>query len=473
MDLKSTVYNPEQFRMQGHQLVDLLADYLTSQLSAEEKTVLDYTLPDEMLADWMTDDSVDALTFFEKLLRQSIRLHHPGYMGHQVTPSAPVSALAGFLGLFLNNGGAIYEMAPAASALERWVIHTFRSYFGLFEADGILTSGGTIANLTALICARNCKAPNNVWQEGQHEKYAFLVSSEAHYCIDRAVRIMGWGSEGIISVPVDQEFRMQTDLLAEEYRKALQRGIQVLGVVGSAPSTSTGKFDDLVAIGQFCRKNNLWFHIDGAHGGPAAFSPTFRHLMQGAEMADSITVDAHKMMLVPALTTMLFFRNAGDSYKTFAQQAHYLWHADEEEWYNYGKRTMECTKLMMSARIAILYKLYGMDAFVSNVDQCFTLARQMAEAIMERKALELAVYPDSNIVCFRYIACSSERKSVVNSQIRQQILTEGTFYIVKTVLHGETWLRVSLMNPVTTMIIVEALLDKVEMIGAQTASSLE
>lgn len=465
MDLKSTVYNSDNFRKQGHDLVDMLADYLSAQFSGEQKTVLDYQHPDTLLADWAADDTTDAKSFFEKILQQSIRLHHPGYMGHQVTPSAPVSALAGFLGLLLNNGGAIYEMAPATSSLEKWVIHTFRSYFGLHEADGVLTSGGTIANLTALICARNVKAPGNVWEEGQEEKYGFLVSSEAHYCIDRAVRIMGWGSDGIISVPVDDQFRIRTELLPEYYEQARRKGIHVLGVVGSAPSTSTGKYDDLVAIGQFCKEKDLWFHIDAAHGGPAAFSPSYNYLMQGAEFADSITVDAHKMMMVPALTTMLFFRNAHESYRTFSQQAHYLWNAADEEWFNYGKRTMECTKLMMSARIAVLYKTYGMEGFVSYVDQCFHLAREMAAIIRGNETFEIAVDPDSNIVCFRYVACHPDLYSLVNGQIRQRILENGSFYIVKTVLNGQTWLRVSLMNPLTTRQTIESMLQLVASIG--------
>jgi L-2,4-diaminobutyrate decarboxylase len=155
---------------------------------------------------------------------------------------------------------------------------------------------------------------------------------------------------GIIKVPVDEHYKMKTEFLEPLYQKAKSEGIIVLGVVGSAPTTSTGIYDDLTAIGHFCQKHDLWYHIDAAHGGPAVLSAKYKHLMQGCDLADSITVDAHKMMMTPSLTTMLFFRKPEDSYKTFAQKAQYLWSDSTEEWYNYGKRTMECTKIMLSSR---------------------------------------------------------------------------------------------------------------------------
>ncbi|MBK8625620.1 MAG: pyridoxal-dependent decarboxylase [Saprospiraceae bacterium] len=458
MNLLKKVYDPETFRATGHQLIDMLADHLQACLQDSSGKVIAYKQPDENYTFWAHEKFDSPMDYFNQVKENSIHIHHPRYMGHQVTPPAPLAALAGMEGMLLNSGGAIYEMSAASSTLEKLVIDQLKSYFGFTDGDGIITSGGTLANLTALICARNIKAPEDVWNEGQHEKYAFMVSVEAHYCIDRAVRVMGWGDTGIIKVPVDEQFRMRTDLLKSLHQEATDRGIIILGIVGSAPTTSTGIYDNLTAIGQYCQQHGLWFHIDAAHGGPAAFSQKYNHLTKGCELADSITVDAHKMMMVPSLTTMLFFRNSKDSYRTFAQKAQYLWNASNEEWYNYGKRTMECTKIMLSTRIYALLNTYGIEVFGEYVDTCYDLGKTFAEMLKREPLMELAVAPDSNIVCFRLIHKNESQCNDINRAIRQKILDDGRFYIVQTLLNDNVYLRISIMNPFTSITDLELML---------------
>lgn len=444
------VFDPESFRDQGHQLVDMLADHLAAMLYHTPEKVINYIHPDVNYQSWSDSVTDGGLDFFQKVKDNSIHLHHPRYMGHQVTTPAPLAALVGFEGMLLNSGGAIYEMSAASSTLEKLVVDILKPYFGFHVGDGIITSGGTLANLTALICARNIMAPTDVWHEGQSEKYAFMVSEEAHYCIDRAVKVMGWGDTGIIKVPVDSHYRMRTDLLETYYERAMVSGIKVLGVVGSAPTTSTGIYDDLTAVGMFCKEKKIWYHIDAAHGGPAVFSNKYKHLMAGCELADSITVDAHKMMMVPSLTTMLFFKRAKDSYRTFAQKAQYLWSVSNEEWYNYGKRTMECTKIMLSTRIFALIKAYGIEVFEQYLDVCYDRAKYFANLIESEPSLELAVSPDSNIVCFRVKHNDIHQANKININIRQRILEDGKFYIVQTTLKDAVYLRISIMNPFTS-----------------------
>lgn len=447
--LLESVFNAEDFRKNGHELVDLLADNLRNNINRTTAKVLGFIPPDENLKRWKNKTFDEPSDYFKELIRNSIQLQHPGYIGHQVTVPAPLAALAGFEGLMLNSGGAIYEMSAATSTLEKVVIDTLKGYFGLDHGDGIITSGGTLANLTALICARNIKAPDDVWNHGQDEKYAFMVSEEAHYCIDRAVRVMGWGDTGIIKIPVDSQFRMQTELLNQYHSEAKQNGIIVLGIVGSAPTTSTGIYDDLNAIGAYCQSNDLWFHIDAAHGGPAVFSEKYKRLMSGSNLADSITVDAHKMMMVPSLTTMLFFKKSSDSYRTFAQKAQYLWSDADEEWYNYGKRTMECTKIMLSTRIYALIAFYGVQVFAEYVEKCYDLAKVFAEMIKNEAGWELATEVQSNIVCFRISDPDIGKSNFINLHIRQRLLEDGSFYIVQTVLNDKVYLRISIMNPFT------------------------
>lgn len=457
-------YNAESFRKEGHKLIDLLAGHL-AKISNGEGKVLNWKTPDDQLKFWEEHIGSDhSLTdFFADVLDNSIAIHNPKYIGHQVGATAPVAALADLLGAMTNNGMAIYEMGAAGTAMEKFVTGILCRQVGFGDnADGFITSGGTLANLTALLAARKAMSERDVWQDGHKEKLGVMVSTEAHYCIDRSLRIMGFGEEGIIKVPVDEMFRVNTGSMEQYLRKAAEEGIKVIAFAASAPSTATGIYDDLVEIGQFCQNHNLWFHVDGAHGGAAIFSSKYRNLLNGIEIADSVVIDAHKMMMAPVLTTFLLFKNKVNSYATFHQKAKYLFDSQhDEEWYNYARRTFECTKLMMSLKFYSIIKAHGLRIFDEYVTRQYDLGSSFAEIICQHPEFELFIPPDSNIVCFRYIreGLSENGLSDLNARLRQQILENGDFYIVQTQLKGATWLRVSIMSPFTEVSTLSELLD--------------
>jgi L-2,4-diaminobutyrate decarboxylase len=246
--LLKEAYSADAFRQQGHALVDLLADHLAT-AEAGTGPVLNYQLPEEQLAYWQADfaqpTNIDPIPLLATMLQRSIHLHHPQCMGHQVSPPLPLAALTGLMTGLLNQGMAVYEMGMTANALERIVIQWLAEQLTLGnEAGGLLTSGGTLANLTALLTARAVRAPADVWEEGTTSRLAIMVSEEAHYCVDRAARIMGLGTEGIIRIPTNDRFQMRTDLLEMYYERARVEGLVVFAVVGSCCSTSTGSYDD-------------------------------------------------------------------------------------------------------------------------------------------------------------------------------------------------------------------------------------
>ncbi|MEM6725738.1 MAG: aminotransferase class I/II-fold pyridoxal phosphate-dependent enzyme [Bacteroidota bacterium] len=465
-DLLKAAYDPSAFRKAGHALIDLLADHLSA---LQEGTIPTnpWQHPAEQLAYWqdyqLGDQSTDQL--FKDILDRSIRVHHPRFMGHQIAPAVPIAALANLVSGLLANGMAIYEMGPASTAIERIVCQQMAQKFGLGpDADGLLTSGGTLANLTALLTARAAKAPSNVWNNGHQERLAVMVCEEAHYCIDRAARIMGLGEEGIIKIPATPEYRMDTELLEHHLAEAKEQQLTVIAVIGSAPSTSTGTYDNLKAIGQFCQENNLWFHVDGAHGGAAIYSDKYRHLLDGVELADSIAIDGHKMMMTPSIMTYLLFKDKRSGYQTFSQKAQYLWaDAEEAEWHNLAKRTFECTKEMMSIKLFAIQQVYGDQLFADFVTHQYDLGQEFGRQVQAHPKLELAHQPDCNIVCFRMIDPDLEEEELdqLNAQIRAAILSDGQFYIVQTTLRGRTWLRVSLMNPLTDAGLIQELLEQV------------
>lgn len=467
-DILEKAYSVENFRKQGHELVEMMATYL-SDVKADrvENPVMPWEDPAGQLEYWQEDFSKpeleDPLELFKDVMQRSVQVHRKKYLGHQTTPTVPVTVLSGAMMALLNQGMGVYEMGMVGNTLEKIVAESLAKRLGYGpEASGFVTSGGSLGNLTALLAAR--AAATQVWRKGFEKelKPAVLVSEEAHYCIDRAARILGFGDEGIIKVPVNERFEMQTELLESIYEKAVKDGKQVICAVGCAGTTSTGSYDDLEAIAAFSQRHDIWFHIDGAHGAPAIFSEKYKHLVKGIEQADSVVVDYHKMMMTPSLATALIFKRGSDAYKTFSQRAQYLWTEQEsEEWYNGGKRSFECTKAMSVLHVYTLYRTYGEGIFTQNIEALFGKAQHFAELIEANDNLELAYEPQCNIVCFRFTRSGADL-SELNREIRRLLLQEGKFYIVQTVLNGDLYLRVSLMNPLTTVEDLKELLQEIE-----------
>ncbi|WP_108869251.1 pyridoxal phosphate-dependent decarboxylase family protein [Aquimarina aquimarini] len=466
IDILEKAYDPTDFRKIGHQVVDLLADHLEKVQNDKEHPVLAYKDPEEELTYWQDDFSSDSdiLDVFKNILDHSIQVHHPRYIGHQVAVPALISSLAGMMSDMLSNGTGVYEMGMASNAIEKIVTDLLARKIGFdMPSSGFLTSGGTLANLTALLAARRAIAPSSVWENGHKEKLAVLVSEEAHYCIDRAARIIGLGSDGIIKIPVDSNYKMNTRLLDHYYDKAISEGFCVIALVGCACSTATGSYDDLETLADFANQHNIWFHVDGAHGGGVVFSKKYQHLAKGIEKADSVVIDFHKMLMTPALNTALIFKKEENAYQTFAQKAQYLWDSQHtREWYNSGKRTFECTKLMMSIKIYTILKAYGEEVFEKNIDCLYDQAAVFAEMIKERPSFELAHAPEANIINFRYIKVALENINALNNAIRKQLVASGKFYIVQTTIEEDRYLRTTIMNPLTQKEDLKALLDEIE-----------
>jgi len=452
-------------------VVDLLADYL-ARAEAGDLPVLPPSSPRELLATWPAEFPEDAggplRGLLERVIAEANHLHHPGYVGHQVSAPLPTAALCDLVAALLNNGMSVYEMGPSATVMERAVLAWMGSRLGFpSECGGVLTSGGAAGNLTALLAARQSRAGFDVWQEGLlgGAPLAILVAEQAHYCVERSARIMGLGTAGVVKVPVDARFRMQTDALPAAYQAATRQGRRVIAVVASACSTATGAFDPLEAIADFCEKQGLWMHVDGAHGASAALSPKYRALVRGIERADSVVWDAHKMMMIPALATAVLFRNGRRAHAAFAQEASYLFAEQEgvDEW-NVAARTLECTKRMIGFKLYASLAVHGTRVFEDHVTHCFDLGKAFAQHLRAAEGFELPTEPDCNIVCFRYAPQGVSRGAELDAlqeRIRRRILADGKFYLVQTRLPDGLYLRVTLINSLTTEKELVRLIDAV------------
>jgi L-2,4-diaminobutyrate decarboxylase len=461
-------FDPDVFRRIGHKVVDQLADYLARALAGSELPVLPAQQPAEVLASWSgrfpAEPAMDLGVLLARVLEQSNHLHHPRYVGHQVTSPLPLAALMDLVAGLLNNGMAVFEMGPVATAMERRLVHWMSGLLGFpAGSDGVFTHGGSAGNLTALLAARQAKAGFDVWNDGAQagSALAVLTSDQTHYSVRRATQIMGWGEQGVMIVPSDAAYRLRPRALPDALRRAQHAGRTVIGVVASAGATPTGSFDPLEPIADFCAEHGLWLHVDGAHGASVALSPRYRSLLAGIERADSVVWDAHKMLLMPALITAVLFRDGRRSYEAFAQEASYLFHGAGEEapWWDVGGRTLECTKRMLSLKLYAALHVYGTQLFADYIESRIDLARRFAAMLRDAGDFEVAVEPACNIVCFRHTPPGAGDLDALQTRIRRRILAAGSFYLVQTRLRDATYLRATLIHPFTGDGDLEALLE--------------
>jgi len=299
-DFLKKAFDVEDFKKQGHELVELLGDYLQNATSNQEKKVLPQNNPDEFLKSWKDKFKIgtpgDLKTLFKEFIKNSTHLHSPQNMGHQVSTPLPASMLSEFAAACLNNGMAVFEMGPAATVMEREVIDWISNEMGYDEnSSGFITSGGSVGNLTALLAARQGNLNHDVWNEGNgDQKLGIMVSEQSHYSVTRAAKIMGLGEQGIVKLPIKSNYKIDVDLLEQCYSDATLNGIKIFAIVGNACSTATGVFDDLVAILEFVKRHKIWFHVDAAHGGAAILSKKYQHLLKGIEKQEKKSLNNAK-----------------------------------------------------------------------------------------------------------------------------------------------------------------------------------
>lgn len=459
----SDPHDPREFVARAGAFTERLWDWLEA-CHAGRGPVLPVREPAALTRQWSAQiprdpDPGAAQALLEAALESSNHLHHPGYVGHQVAAPLPTAALFELAGALLNNGMAVYEMGQLQTICERQVLSWMARELGLpASAGGLLTSGGSLGNLTALLAARQARTRS--WESGMDgaRPPALLVSADSHYCISRAVQVMGWGAEGIVRVPVDAAHRMRVELLPELRERALADGRSPIAVVASSCTTSTGAFDPLPPIAEFCEEHGLWMHVDGAHGAAHALSERHGHVLEGIERADSVVWDAHKLLQMPALSTAVLFREERYALESFAQEAGYLFE-DEMAGYDVGHRTLECTKRAMGFTLYGSLLAHGTQAFRDHVDIVVDLAAAFADMIESAPDFELVVRPETNIVCFRYLPEGAGDLDGIQERIRREVVESGAYYLVQTRLPEGVFLRVTLMNARTSLEDLRGLLE--------------
>ena len=469
------MFDCTEFRGAGHVIIELLADYLDNNLQGKSN-VLDWQAPHSAMKQWQkplpTQATLTPKAFISALrddiLAASLHIHHPRNLGHQVAPPLPIAALCDLVAALTNQAMAVYETGPSATLLEKQVMQWMGELIGWKDSAGVLTSGGAQANLTALLAARQSKAGWDVWQQGisTGAPLRLLTSEHAHYSVSRAAGIMGLGTDAVVKVATDNQGRMNVEALQTAWQERLGQGTQPFAVVATAGCTPTGSIDPLFDIGTFCRENNLWFHVDGAHGASTLLSSTHRALLNGIELADSVVWDGHKLLYMPATVSAVLFREPQNSYAAFAQEASYLFQGnnDSEEAYNTSYRTLECTKRMMGLKLWAALSLYGVEKLGGLVNQVFATATLLAQKLADAPDFELLMQPQTNIVCFRHhpaVELQDEALDTHQATLRKTLVESGAFHLTQVKLENRLWMRTTVMNPLTAESDLDALLTAI------------
>ena len=460
--------SPAVFRRAASAVVELLGEYLEhAGAGTLASPVLPASDPKDHAAYWgaLMRESPSPERVFAEMLERSHHLHDRRYMGHQVAVPLALSAVADLFSSVLNNGMAVYEMGPVGAATERAVLRWMQDALGYgSEAEGVFTSGGSLGNLTALLTARQARAGWDVWAEGNAggPPLSVLVSEEAHYCVARAAQVMGLGTGGVALVPTDEGYRVTAEGLEFAFERSVNAGRRPFAVVASCCTTSTGSYDPIGVTADFAERRGLWLHVDGAHGASVAISPSLRQMVAGIERADSVVWDAHKMLGVASLSTAVLFREQRPAHVAFAQRAAYLLDdAAELNWWDSARRTIECTRRPQAIPLYLLLACCGEGVLAAHVERLHRMAKVLAEIIRADGDFELAIEPESNIVCFRWTGGGGEDLDAVQRRIRSEIVRSGEFFLVQTTLRDGVYLRCTVMNPATDESDVLALLSAV------------
>lgn len=486
------LYSGETFRTASTVWANTLADHFQrledrnanvlnwsppeTSIPAARKVLLNET-PPQTVNNWLPKFT----SLVQTILANGQNLHHPRYIGHQVPASLPIAALFDAIGSATNQVMAIYEMGPWATAVERVMIETLGREIGFREGEfsGLVTSGGSLANLTSLLTARNMAIAGS-WQDGitDAKRMALVVQQDVHYCVTRAAGILGIGTNQIIKVPLDEQRRMNVASLRQALADLQSDGRTVVAVVAGACATPIGAFDPLNEVADACEEYGVWMHVDAAHGGATLLSDRHRHLVDGLNRADSIVWDAHKMLFMPALCAFAFYRNREHRFTAFQQDAPYLFDPSNPGMaeYDSGIQTIECTKRAAAFGLWGTWALFGRQLFSDLVDVTFELTQVLYDKLCSATDFEAIHQPQCNIQAFRYTPdkiafWSPERKGAFQLELRKRVIHSGTTYIVPIKLEGVGALRATVINPCTTPADLDTMLEAVRHAGSELLSS--
>jgi aromatic-L-amino-acid decarboxylase len=407
---------------------------------------------------------------------------HPRFYGFINSTADPVGILADGLAAAMNSN--CWGGDHAAIHVEKQVIGWIASAMGLpAETEGILVSGGSMANFTALAAARRAMTPGNVREDGLAgpgaPRLTVYASDQTHSCVDKAVDLLGIGTAQLRRLPVDECFRVRPAEVARAVAEDRRAGFTPAIVVGNAGTVNTGAIDPLGELADLCRREKLWFHVDGAYGALAALSSQLKPLFSGIERADSVAADPHKWLYVPYEAGATLVREPGRLGAAFRKFPEYLASDPESPFPGpawFAERGVELSRGFKALKVWMGWKTHGRRGYAEAIENDVRLAHFLSGEVDRRPDFERMAETVLSIANFRYRpaggALSDAALDAINRRIVNRLVGEGSFFLAPTVLKGRTALRVCIVNFRTREEDLTFLLDEAARIGSEESSGL-
>jgi aromatic-L-amino-acid decarboxylase len=432
----------EEMRRLGRRVVDLVVDHFCGREAGPVIKTGDPGELSKLLGGELPEAPGDADSALDQLVEVALahQQHgdHPRYFARVAGPSSFAAVLGEWLGVGFNSIATSWVGGSGPATVELVVLEWIRALLGLpLEGEGVLTSGGSMANMTALAAA-TASAGRGV---------AYL-SDQTHASVARALRLLGYPETDIRTLPSDDSFRLSLATLARAVEDDERAGRSPRIVVGTAGTTNTGAVDPLAALADFCATRGLWFHVDGAYGAAAAACPESRDLFAGLERADSLVIDPHKWLFQPYDVGCTLVRKSGSLEQAFAMSPEYLRdtasHRGEP---SFGNRSPELTRRSRALKLWMSFRTYGAARMRTAIQRAIELARYAeARILSDRRRFVLVTPAALGIVTFAAPGGNAE----LHERAATTVAKSGLAAVTTTTLHGVNALRFCILNPLTT-----------------------
>jgi len=450
--------NWDEMRELAHRMVDDALDYIQT---AGDRPVWNPVPADvaEQLKTAAPDGPSSPAEVYDEfranIMPYNLHTNHPRFWCWYMGSGTVMGALADFLAAVLNpNVGGINHVAPR---VERQVIGWINEMMGYPEgASGLLTSGASMANFIALSVARNSNSGYDVRREGvlaAPGPLTVYASTEIHSCNQKAIETLGLGSNGLRKVPVNDDYTIDLDALERQVAKDREAGMVPFCVIATAGTINTGAIDDMDAIADFCAREGLWFHVDGAIGAVAVLADNVREQLSGMDRADSIALDLHKWMHIPFEAGCVVVRDAPAHRDSFILVPEYLQRSSDgggmasgSYWFSdYG---LQLTRQFRALKVWMSVKEHGLERFGRMIARNVEQAHYLGSLVTAAPELELAGPIGLDIVCFRYNPGGLDRETLntLNEKLLVRLQEGGVAAPSYTTLKGNYCLRAAISN---------------------------
>ncbi|MFP3831384.1 pyridoxal phosphate-dependent decarboxylase family protein [Chryseobacterium sp. SIMBA_028] len=409
-------------------------------------------------------------------VKHATAFHLPEYVAHLNCPIV-IPALAGeVLVSAINSSQDTYDQSAGGTFMERKLIDWTAGEIGYNtnESDGVFTAGGSQSNLMGLVMMRDCfsqkRYNHNIKMDGlprEADRFRIFVSDKSHFSNLKNASIMGLGEKSIIKVPTDDEFRMDISLLKKYIKREEQMGNIPIGIVATAGTTDFGNVDPLEDIANIAEHYNIWMHVDAAYGCALLLSEKYRHLLNGIERADSVTIDYHKSFFQPISSSAFIVKNKKELL-ILKHHADYLnpKEMDEEEIpAQINKSITQSTRRFDALKLWFTLRMMGKEQLAEYTDTVIDLTKDAASMITEDPDFELLSETDLSVLVFRYIRPEINDLDAMNQYIKMKLFYSGEILVASTKVNGNFYLKFTFLNPITTTEDIHKILTKIKMHG--------